>query len=60
MQQPEEGSQPISLGLPVVFTQTTRDPAEDKPGPGPRQSKGTDLGVGARLVCWLLTDGRVC
>src|SRR5208337_1238831 len=48
---------PTTLDVPVVFTQTTCDPAADKPGSGPRLPQGADLGLGARLVL-LAPDGR--
>jgi len=51
------GTQPGSpaLDVAVVFTQTTRDPAADKPGAGPRLRKGAERDLGARLV--LLAPG---
>ncbi len=46
-----------ALDVAVVFTQTTRDPAADKPGSGPRFPKGADRDLGAQLVL-LSPDGR--
>ncbi len=48
---------PMTREVAVVFTQTTQDPAADKPGSGPPFPKGADLGLGARLVL-LAPDGR--
>ncbi len=54
---PGTRSGPTALDVSVVFTQTTRDPAADKPGSGPRLPQGADPGLGARLVL-LAPDGR--
>jgi len=48
---------PTTLNVSVVCTQTSFDPASDKPGSEPRPPNGADLGLGARLIL-LAPDGH--